>query len=110
MIDEWNLDELSKELNVDSSAVRQALDAWVDYGVVAEDEFHHFVLLERTGAASTASKPAASRAGTYSVSLKFLQVFYSFNQLAVEEDEVAPVMSAQQQDAEQMRVYWKVCN
>ncbi|KLO14760.1 Cullin [Schizopora paradoxa] len=99
--DEWILDDLSKELNVDSSAVRQALDTWVDYGVVSEDKLHHFVLLEtsESGSAAGPSRPAAPRTD------KSLKEFVG--KPAVVENEAAPVMSAQQQEAEQMRVYWK---
>ena len=69
LVDQWSLDELSKELNVDSSAVRQALDVWIDYGVVAEEKLHHFTLLETAGAGPAAgpSRPSGPRTGAYAL-------------------------------------------
>ncbi|KAH8114497.1 Cullin [Phellopilus nigrolimitatus] len=84
----WTIDELRKELDVDGAAIRKALETWTDHGVLAETEPDFFVLLEQADSAVPApSRPAASRH-------------------AVIEEQAPPASSVQQQEAEQMRVYW----
>ncbi|EJC98132.1 Cullin [Fomitiporia mediterranea MF3/22] len=86
--DTWSVDELSNELHVESAAVRKGLDTWVDHGVLSETDTNVFVLLEEAGSIPLGSNRGGSRHGV------------------IEEQE--PVVSpAQQQEAEQMRVYWK---
>ncbi|KAI5119040.1 hypothetical protein M0805_005906 [Coniferiporia weirii] len=87
--DKWTVDELSKELNVDAIEARKALETWVDHGVLSETEPNVFILMEEAGtAAPPPNRPVASRH-------------------AFIEEQAPAVSSVQQQEAEQMRVYWK---
>ncbi|KIJ64413.1 hypothetical protein HYDPIDRAFT_175406 [Hydnomerulius pinastri MD-312] len=85
----WTVDELiSRVGSVSRSAALKALATWVDRRVLKEDSENLFRLLSvaeepTPGAKNPAPKPA------------------------VGEDELPPVMSVQQQQAEQMKVYWK---
>ncbi|KAJ7274011.1 hypothetical protein C8J57DRAFT_1062796 [Mycena rebaudengoi] len=79
----WSMDELIAGVGaVDRTAALKALLTWVDLGVLKEDEENVFRLLEVTEEAAPArSAPAAIEAPT--------------------------VTAAQQQQADQMRLYWK---
>lgn len=82
----------------------KALNKWVGLGVIKEEEGGEFVLLEVQQEGGV--KPSPSRQG--------MSVVYSppgqsaYKQLAVVE-EVPSVMTVEQQQAEQMKVYWRVC-
>ncbi|KAJ7246180.1 ubiquitin-protein ligase [Mycena rebaudengoi] len=80
----WSMDELIAGVGaVDRTAALKALLTWVDLGVLKEDEENVFRLLEVTEEAAPArSAPTAIEAPT--------------------------VTAAQQQQADQMRLYWKV--
>ncbi|KAJ7604032.1 hypothetical protein FB45DRAFT_958198 [Roridomyces roridus] len=82
----WTMDELVSGVgSVDRTAALKALITWIDLGVLKEDEESVFRLLE----VAEETAPAARTAPTANV---------------VEE----PAMSAaQQQQADQMRLYWK---
>ncbi|KAG6837727.1 hypothetical protein H0H93_003529 [Arthromyces matolae] len=85
----WTVDELIVGVGtVDRSSALNALLAWVDRGVLKEDTEGTFRLLEVAEEASTGPS--------------------SLGRGAVSAPELPPVMSVQQQQAEQMRVYWKV--
>ena len=101
------MDELIEAVgSVDRSAALKALISWVDLGVLKEDVEDTFRLLElaeepstevrekRTGTSSSAKMPSRSHSHTCTV-------------LSVTPD-VPPVASAQQQQADKMKVYWKV--
>ncbi|EJC98136.1 uncharacterized protein FOMMEDRAFT_162489 [Fomitiporia mediterranea MF3/22] len=81
--DTWSVDELSNKLHVESVAVRKGLDTWVDHVVLSETDTNVFVLLEE-----------AYRWGLIGLVAHVME----------QEPVVSP---AQQQEAEQMRVYWK---
>ena len=62
--DTWNVEEICKELDVDSSSVRKGLETWIDHGVMCETQNNAFFLLEEAGDAQTASnRPTTSRHG-----------------------------------------------
>ncbi|KAK7462917.1 hypothetical protein VKT23_007497 [Stygiomarasmius scandens] len=83
----WSMDELIAAVgSVDRSAALKALLTWVHKGILREDEQGTFRLLEIAEEASpTREQP----------------------RLASTQQEIAPVTSLQQQQAEQMKVYWK---
>ncbi|KAF5336227.1 hypothetical protein D9758_014343 [Tetrapyrgos nigripes] len=83
------IDELINAVgSVDKSAAFKALLAWVDLGVLKEDEPGTFRLLEVAEEAGPARDSSSRIAPTT-------------------EQDLAPVTSLQQQQAEQMKVYWK---
>ncbi|KAI0953198.1 hypothetical protein AcW1_007481 [Taiwanofungus camphoratus] len=86
--DVYTVDELVVKVgSVDRSVALKALMTWVDMGVLREDGGNRFKLLEvaegGTNAKITSSRPVPIM------------------------EEVPAVLSVQQQQAEQMRVYWK---
>ncbi|KAF8627672.1 hypothetical protein AX15_004309 [Amanita polypyramis BW_CC] len=84
----WSIDELKEAVgSIDRSAAFKALITWVDLGVLKEDIEDTFRLLEV--AEEHSAEPRERRA------------------VPVIPD-VPPVASAQQQQAEKMRVYWRV--
>ena len=97
-------------LKVDATAVRRALDTWTDQGVICEEVVApetRYVLVEKAGEIpASSSRPLAPRHGEYLRSPR-CRIAYRDNSLAVIEEPVAPVVTPQQQEAEQMRVYWK---
>ena len=97
-------------LKVDATAVRRALDTWTDQGVIREEVVApetRYVLVEKAGEIpASSSRPLAPRHGEYLWSPR-CRIAYRDNPLAVIEEPVAPVVTPQQQEAEQMRVYWK---
>ncbi|KAF4617681.1 hypothetical protein D9613_006296 [Agrocybe pediades] len=84
------LDELIVAVgSVDKSAAIKALSTWVDHGVLKEDPEYTFNLLERAEEAGTGGGVTRER-----------------DMVPVESEQ--PTLSvAQQQQADQMRVYWK---
>ncbi|KAN0087485.1 Cullin homology [Tylopilus felleus] len=87
--DTWTVDELiSRVGSVSRTAALKALATWVDMRVLKEDSEHVFKLL------SVEEEPTPGTKTT-------------IPKLATGEDELAPMMSVQQQQAEQMKVYWK---
>ncbi|EJD53705.1 hypothetical protein AURDEDRAFT_141713 [Auricularia subglabra TFB-10046 SS5] len=84
--DLWTLDELSGTLGADLAVVRKALTRWLDMRIVKEDAAHIYRLLEEAEDDGATERLAAT---------------------PVPEDEPPAVMSVQQQQAEQMRVFWR---
>ncbi|KAF8625915.1 hypothetical protein AX17_006641 [Amanita inopinata Kibby_2008] len=83
----WSMDQLIEAVgSIDRSAALKALITWVDLGVLKEDVEDTFRLLE------VAEEPSAEPRERRAVPVT---------------PEVPPVASAQQQQAERMRVYWK---
>ncbi|KIJ17647.1 hypothetical protein PAXINDRAFT_72256 [Paxillus involutus ATCC 200175] len=81
----WTVDELMSRVGaVSRSAALKALATWVDMHVLKEDNENVFRLLSIAEEPSSGTRTSAPRP-----------------------DELPPVMSIQQQQAEQMRVYWK---
>ncbi|PPR07923.1 hypothetical protein CVT24_000903 [Panaeolus cyanescens] len=88
--DTWLLDDLISAVGkVDRSAALKALATWIDHGVIKEDPENTFILLEH----AEQSGGAAAARGTA--------------RLAEVVPDNPPMSAAQQQQAEQMRVYWK---
>ncbi|KJA15706.1 hypothetical protein HYPSUDRAFT_48102, partial [Hypholoma sublateritium FD-334 SS-4] len=82
----WSLDELIKAVgSVTRSAVIKALSTWVDHGVLKEEPENTFILLERAeeGGVAREYRPVPTA------------------------EEAPPLMTPQDQQAEQMRMYWK---
>lgn len=92
--------------SVDRSSALKALATWVDLGVIKEDTEHSFRLLERAEAAAPGSKLPAARIGKNP--FHFIVTYITSLTASALVDEPLPVSSVQQQQAEQMRVYWKV--
>ncbi|KAI0045093.1 ubiquitin-protein ligase [Auriscalpium vulgare] len=84
--DSWSVEELISRVGaVERGVAVKALLTWVDLGVLKEEEGHTFRLLE-TADSSGGLRPSGSRTII---------------------DEQPTVVTVQQQQAEQMRVYWK---
>ncbi|KAM6489967.1 Cullin homology [Amanita muscaria] len=83
----WSMDELIEVVgSIDRSAALKALITWVDLGVLKEDVEDTFRLLE------VAEDPSAESRE---------------RRMAPVTPDVAPVVCAQQQQAEKIKVYWK---
>lgn len=107
----WTLDELIPRVgSVDRNSALKALATWVDMGVLKEDTENSFRLLEVAEEASLGTKSSALRSRKKFICGAF---HYADRRLHPDvepiADEPPPVSSVQQQQAEQMRVYWKVC-
>jgi len=89
---------------VDEPMMAKALNKWVNMGVIKEEEGGGFVLLEvqKEGGA----KPPTSRQGTVLQKIPVERLVD--NRLDVVE-EAPSVMTVERQQAEQMKVYWRVC-
>lgn len=98
----WTLDELRDGVGgVDKGSVLKALLTWIDLGVVEEVEredgaslFRVVEVLEERSGASSAGDEGRTRQAVAA-------------QTHAQEVTIPPVASAQQQQAEQMRMYWK---
>lgn len=82
----------------------KALNKWVSLGIIKEEEGGEFVLLEMQEEGGVI--PSVSRQGTF-VAYPLRNQF-AYKRLAVVE-EAPSVMTVEQQQAEQMKVYWRVC-
>ncbi|KAI0702276.1 hypothetical protein BC835DRAFT_1264047 [Cytidiella melzeri] len=84
----WTTEELVEAIgSIERPATMKALGTWVEFGVIKEDAPNTFKLLnvaEKAGPSKTAQKQTA---------------------MIVEEE--VPLITAQQQQAEQMKVFWK---
>jgi len=89
---------------IDETMMAKALTKWVNMGVIKEEEGGEFVLLEVQEEGGV--KPSTSRQGT--VLRKIPVERLVDNRLDVVE-EAPSVMTVEQQQAEQMKVYWRVC-
>ncbi|PPQ79767.1 hypothetical protein CVT25_003320 [Psilocybe cyanescens] len=87
----WILDDLISSVgSVDRSSAIKALSTWVDHGVLKEDPENTFRLLER------AEEPSESTVRERDLAA-----------LPASEMDAPPLSVTQQQQADQMRVYWK---
>lgn len=75
--------------SVERSAAVKSLTTWVELGVLKEDKPDHYRLLKVAEAASSTGRHAGK-------------------QQTAAVDDLPPVVTVQQQQAEQMRVFWKV--
>ena len=85
--------------------MRKSLETWIDHGVICETEPNTLLLLEEAGSAKAGERRAPVRHGAYHSVHGFYQTKLSMP--AVIEEQAPSVSSAQQEEAEQMRVYWK---
>ena len=90
--------------NIDRSAALKALITWVDLGVLKEDTEDTFRLLE------VAEEPSAEPRERRTSMFTLCDIVIKSLILGIVPvvPEVPPVASAQQQQAEKMKVYWKV--
>ncbi|KAL7280018.1 hypothetical protein ACG7TL_006431 [Trametes sanguinea] len=86
--DTWTVDQLVTEFkSVEKTAILKALTTWVDLGVLKEEESDRYKLLEVAEAVPSRSKAPARSAPVV--------------------EETTHTLSVQQQQAEQMKVFWK---
>ncbi|CDO77135.1 hypothetical protein BN946_scf184657.g10 [Trametes cinnabarina] len=86
--DTWTVEQLVVELkSVEKTAILKALTTWVDFGVLKEEDADRYKLLEIAEAAPSGPKAPSRQAPVV--------------------EEVAPALGVQQQQAEQMKVFWK---
>ncbi|KAI0365712.1 ubiquitin-protein ligase [Pilatotrama ljubarskyi] len=84
--DTWTVEELIAQFkSVEKTAILKALTTWVELGVLKEEETDRYKLLEIAEAAPSGQKTVAPAVV----------------------DEAGPALAVQQQQAEQMKVYWK---
>jgi anaphase-promoting complex subunit 2 len=88
----WTLDDLVERVGLkDKHSSTKALSVWVELGVLREDkEQCQYTLLEVAEAGSVGKRKVDPQ------------------RTGVTPEESEPVASAQQQQAEQMKMYWKV--
>ena len=82
----------------------KALSKWVSLGVIKEEEGGEFVLLEVQEEGGV--KPSTSRQGAFIACSLLNQLVYKRPAVV---EEAPSVMTVEQQQAEQMKVYWRVC-
>ncbi|KAF8723226.1 hypothetical protein AX14_009377 [Amanita brunnescens Koide BX004] len=101
----WSMVELIETVgHIDRGAALKALITWVDLGVLKEDTEDTFRLLEV--AEETSTEPRERRASMFTLCVVGIKALTPG--LVPVTPEVPPVASAQQQQAEKMKVYWKV--
>ena len=116
--DEWTVDDLSKALQADATSIRKANLTWLEHGVLREKDSSGlaYVVVEESSAEGVvpggSGRNVAQRQGTLVlrnyVKEQMLTMQSASSASGVVEEQEAPVSSAQQQEAEQMRVYWRV--
>ena len=111
-LDIWTLDELINSVGaIDKSSALKALMTWVDLGVlkeVSEDTFQLLELSEEVSATSEGVVP--TRTGWISFPFSFLFIVMNLDHVVPTVVELPTAPSVQQQQAEQTRMYWKVCS
>ena len=109
MIDIWTLEELIAGVgDIDRSAAFKALVTWVNMGVLKEDPENTFMLLERAEEDVSGKRSPEEwgvSAGTFWLFIRWVLALTGGVNAG---PELPPVITAQQQQAEQMKVYWKV--
>ena len=103
--EKWTTDDLVSSVGgaVEKSMMTKALSKWVSLGVIKEEEGGEFVLLEVQEEGGV--KPSTSRQGTFVAYFPPNQLVYK---RAAVVEEAPSVMTVEQQQAEQMKVYWRV--
>ncbi|KAH9922867.1 uncharacterized protein BXZ73DRAFT_91578 [Epithele typhae] len=84
--DTWNAADIATELKITQPAVLKGVGTWVDLGVLKEDEVNLYRLLEIAEDSPEGPKPTTR---------------------TMTAEEAPTVMTVQEQQAEQMKVYWK---
>ena len=92
------------------SAALKSLATWVDMRVLKEDSEHVFKLLSVAEEPMLRNTTTVSKLGTLILVIWFALACVDTRFIANGADELPPMMSVQQQQAEQMKVYWKVGN
>lgn len=95
--------------SVDRTAALKALITWVDLGVLKEDEENVFRLLEVAEEPTPGGRDPVSRPGECHQRFCLYYRPYLHARIAPSALELPPVSAVHQQQAEQMRMYWKVC-
>ena len=106
IVDTWTVDELVASVgSVDRSAAIKALTTWVDLGVLKDEGGNRYRLLE-VAEDGSATSSGAPRPGTLRILGRFGYGTDGASARVIEE--VPAVLTVEQQQAEQMKVYWKV--
>ncbi|TFK89728.1 ubiquitin-protein ligase [Polyporus arcularius HHB13444] len=84
--DTWDVADLATEMKIERAAALKAVLTWVDLGVLKEEDTGLYKLLEVAEEASSSSNPVARQAAM---------------------EDTSSVLTVQQQEQEQMKVYWK---
>ena len=92
-------------MRIDKAAALKAVTTWVDLGVLKEEDVTVYRLLEVAEESAPSGSKTVPRPGMHSDCL--LAIWRLIVLAAVIED-VPAVLTVQQQQAEQMKVYWKV--
>jgi anaphase-promoting complex subunit 2 len=119
----WNLEDLISSVgSIDRGAAIKALSTWVDHGVLKEDPENTFILLEKAeeGDRAVGMTREARVLGSFSSLVLFRSLcWHDFPfigsrsadyiiHIVSAAPEYPPVSTMQQQQAEQMQIYWKV--
>ena len=90
--DEWSVPDLIAKLGtIERPAAIKALTTWIELGVLKEDSVDHYRLLKTAEPLGTTGKAVGKQIAA-----------------APAVEELPPVLTVQQQQAEQMKVFWKV--
>lgn len=105
-VDTWTVDELVTSVgSIDRSAAIKALTTWVDLGVLKDEGGNQYRLLE-VAEDGSATSSGAPRPGMLRIPGKYDSDTDIAPARVIEE--VPAVLTVEQQQAEQMKVYWKV--
>lgn len=106
LVDTWDVTALAAEIKLDKAVVLKALMTWVDLGVLKEEDVTRYKLLEVAEDGPAGAKPVP-RQGTQIICRGTTGCLTRW---AVVIEDVSPILTVQQEQAEQMKVYWKVRN
>lgn len=109
-VDTWPIDELRAKVgNVDRISAGKALATWVELGVLRAEGDGTYRLLEvAEEIASSGSAQSTRREYPCAVVILPSQITCLPSDVPLAEEEAPAIMTVQQQQAEQMKVYWKV--
>ena len=105
VLEQYLVNELADALNIDQASVRSAIESWIGRGVLRETDDNTIILLEKRESGTGPTRASASRGLFF-----FLLFSVTFERTGkkVVEEQAPTVITIEQQEAEQMRVYWKV--
>lgn len=92
-------------MRIDKAAALKAVACWVELGVLKEEDVTVYKLLEVAEEASAGAK-TVTRAGRLSVYTIHASAADDARPAAIEEE--SAIVTVQQQQAEQMKIYWRV--
>lgn len=110
LTDTWTIDDLiSRVGSVDRTAAIRAVMTWMDLGVLKEGADNQYVLLEVAQESfSSGSKHHPPKPRMFCIVVPKLWLLNAPCCLAQIIEESPAVLTVQQQQAEQMKVFWKV--